>query len=253
MAMTQMLMAGAESGEAVDSDGYPTLNMIFKVDPGNSSSYSSGNTGVNDISGGTAYNGHLMNDQNATYGGPTWGSGNGGHWSLDGNDDWIRFDSLSSALHNGNDKTFLFWGNCTWRNQSGRGDVMWSSHQGTSNTLRWQAMTNQVFVSDMNTTGDIFHAHQNLGNEWHMWVMTVDSSGGAGSIVNWVDNVKNSNTGTFGQWNSNTDRVNIGQEWDSTPSEFYRGQIGAILLWDRILPDGTINNIWSSTKSRYGR
>ena len=63
--MTQMLMAGAESGEAVDSDGYPTGDMIFKVDPGNSSSYSNGNTGVSDISGGTAYNGHLMQGTNA--------------------------------------------------------------------------------------------------------------------------------------------------------------------------------------------
>ena len=251
--MTQMLMAGAESGESYDSDGYPTGDLKFKVDPGNSSSYSNGNSGVTDISGGTAYNGHLMQGTSITYGGPTWSSGQGGHWSLDGTNDWIQFDSLASVLHNGNDKTFLFWGDCTWRNQSGRGDVLWSSHQGTSNTMRWQAQTGQIFVSDINTTGDTWHSHQSLANEWHMWVMTVDSSGGSGSIVNWVDNVKNGNTGTFGQWNSNTDRVNIGQEWDASPSEFYRGKIGAILMWDRILPDAVINNIWNSTKGRYGR
>ncbi|WLW36871.1 hypothetical protein [Synechococcus phage S-8S29] len=237
----------SNSGQAI-----VTQDLIMHLDASNSASYSgSGNT-WNDLVNNYDATRYQSTTANA---GPTFEPNtNGGVWSLDGSDDWFRVDSLASAYAGSTTQDFTFqtWVNINYSRDGTRGDVIMSMHAGTGNRLRWQAASSYVFLSNINDTGDTQYSHTQIpANTWKLYTLRGDSQSNTLSIFINTDNIANPNMQT-GSFESDIDRVSIGQEWDTNPSEYLRGKFATFLAYDRALSNAEITQNFNATRGRFG-
>jgi hypothetical protein len=215
--------------------------LVLNLDASKFYSYpKSGNTWT-DLSGNT-------NDGTLTNG-PTYSSANGGYFNFDGVDDYCNLSKTPPI--NGNEVTFSVWNYGIVAKQS---SIIWLA--GSNGVRILQVHLPYVgpdFVYfDAGNGISTFDRIQKVpaANEyqgWHHWVFTknaVDQT----MYVYLDGSLWNSGTGkTLPLGTPDTTRL-IG----SNGTEYHRGYISNLQLYNRALTAGEITQNFNATKSRYG-
>ena len=216
-----------------------TDGIVLCLDAGNTKSYSGSGTTWTDLSG-NGNNGTLVN-------GVGYNSSNGGSLSFDGSNDYITLNSFSSNLTGS--VTFTSWVKSAYTNPTTRGEVLFSAHNNTTNRLRWQIHSTFIFLADITDGGDTTFTHGSLTpNTWHHYALRIDDSSNV--ITIFLDNNIIA-TDTFIGWGSGIDRVSIGQEWDSIPSEYLNGLVSNFQAYNRTLSNAEVQQNYNALKGRY--
>jgi len=233
---SQMLVRGT-GGEGI----LPPVNPELILDASNLSSYPGTGTTWFDISG---------NGRNATLENtPTWNAG--GYFELDGTEDWFRADdtagildgdfTVETAIHPVIDD---YWINV--------GRTVWSTHTaGYGNQLLFYILPD-ISGSKLGTLSlgfpqDAPITTGSFGEKWQL--LTISRKGDDFKI--YIDGELD-NSFSNSSFKTGNDRLSLGQEWDATPSNWYKGKYGGAKVYDRALTQGEIWTNYQIFKNQYG-
>ena len=168
-----------------------------------------------------------------------WVSGKIGNYALDfdGSNDWIPVNTLASYFVNSS-YTISTWFQANGANHH---KFMFSIHLGGSNRLG-MGIYNNKFDYAWTGNGHDLSATTVNDDSWYHGTLVYDKVAGKGYIY---VNGNLENTIAMGIIAS-ADRVSIGQEWDSSNSDFFKGKIDDMAVWNRALSGTEISQIHSS-------
>ena len=216
-----------------------TDGLVLCLDAANSKSYPGTGTTWTDLSG----NGYVGN----FVGGISYDNSNAGTLDFNGSNGYIELNSFSSSLTGS--MTFSSWVKSAYTNPTSRGEVLLSAHNNTANRLRWQIHSTFIFLSDITDGGDTTFSHSALTpNTWHHYALRIDASSNV--ITLFLDGTVIA-TDIFVGWGTGIDRVSIGQEWDSTPSEHLNGLVSNFQAYNRTLSNQEIQQNFQAMRGRY--
>ena len=213
--------------------------LVLYLDAGNIQSYPGSGTTWTDLSG-NGNNGTLVN-------GVGFSAENGGSLEFDGSSGYIELNTFSSRLTGS--MTFSSWVKSAYTNPTTRGEVLFSAHNNTNNRLRWQIHSTFIFISDITDVADTKFTHSALTpNTWHYYALRINAS--SNTITLFLDG-KVIATDVFVGWGTGINRVSIGQEWDSSPSEHLNGLLSNFQAYNRTLSNQEILQNYNALKGRY--
>lgn len=224
--------------------GIVTTDLIFHIDPNNSSSYPG--------SGSTIYD--LVGTENGTFSGGTYVDASG-HLRLDGVNDYIDFGTVGSS-----DPVSLYntdWSISAWAHNYDSGETFqyfwsqWSNSAGSNrfDFLRSTGADSLAFRVDVSSAIQVGVASGFPANAWHYMTATFNSSTNAMNIYRDGTLVA---SGTSQGPSSNTKRFKIGSNgWSGSKNEF-NGKLGAFHVYDREITSSEITQNYNATKSDYG-
>lgn len=164
------------------------------------------------------------------------GASKGYSLKLDGNDDYITADSVTSEIAAG-DFAVSYWlktttqsnlHTLTFNTQSGGNDILLGVNNGFANSYDGSHHIGSINVSD---------------GRWHQHVLVLDNS--TGEVVQYVDGKKDLSYNT-NKFIPATDRFSIGQEWDGdTPSQFFPGSIDDVRVYTKKLTLSEVKNLYN--------
>jgi hypothetical protein len=223
---------GISYNTSIVSDG-----LIFALDAANSRSYSGSGITVNGLVGGIGAT--LVN-------GVGFGITNGGNFNLDGTNDYIMAQDVSS-LNLTSDLTAIIWFKITtfpgndWVRVIGKGDITNRSfgfwyNSGSPNVFLYQRYGTSNVSILISTTLQL--------NTWYQGAVT---SGGSTHRM-YINGVEIGNATTTPPFNSSTSLLKLGY---GDVHQYHNGQISQALIYDRALSAQEIKQNYNATKKRY--
>jgi len=179
-----------------------------------------------------------------------------GYWpsaqllGFNGSSQWVRIDNFAGQLSGS--MTFQMWIQSRYTNPTTRGEVLISAHSGTSNRLRWQVDDSFIFVSDILSSSDTRFYHDRLEpGTWHNYALRIDADRNLVTVYLDGKPIPSNEQGSFSGWGASINRFSIGQEWDSTPSEYINAFLGYVLAYNRRLEDWEILQNYNATRTKF--
>lgn len=232
------------AGQDAPSSGLVTTDLVFHIDPADSSSYPG--------SGSTIYD--LVGSTNGSFQGGTYVDSNG-HLILDGANDCINFGTISTsvpaALYN------TSWSISAWCNNDDSGEsfqYFWSQWtSGGSNRFDFFRSTGTdslAFRVDVSSSAiQVGASGQFPSSSWQYVTANFNDS------TNTISLYRNTSFLTSGT-SQNTANVSksfrIGSNGSSAGSNEWRGKLGAFHVYDRELSASEITQNYNATKATYG-
>ena len=231
-----------------------TNGLQIYLDPANSQSCPyTGTTVMYDLSG----NGNFVYTNNT----PTYSPSNYGTFTMDGTSQW--FNNASPVLPTGtSNSTILVWCKPDSTGPTNSYTGLFSYGGRTSSNSRLLSLSTNgttMYVSSAYWGND--YVPNNLAvtaNAWNMVGLatigtagsnntTLISGNAAGGGVNTVTG-SSSNSGT----NLATTSVNLAIGCTDYPGRYFKGQIGIVLMYNRVLTSAELTYLYNITKSKYG-
>lgn len=226
---------------AITSPSLVTSGLRFELDSQGTSAEVFNGSNWRDRTG-NGYDGILQN--------------NPGYWptaqllGFNGSSQWVQIDNFAGQISGS--MTFQMWIQSRYTNPTTRGEVLISAHSGTSNRLRWQIDDSFIFVSDILSTSDTRFYHDRLEpGTWHNYALRIDADRNLVTVYLDGKPIPSNEQGTFSGWLSGIDRFSIGQEWDSSPSEYINAFLGYVLAYNRRLEDWEILQNYNATRTKF--
>lgn len=233
------------SGIGVSAAGLVTSNLVFHIDPTNSSSYPG--------SGSTIYD--LVGTENGSFSGGTYVDASG-HLRLDGVNDYIDFGTVSSS-----DTVSLYntdWSISAWVYNYDSGESFqyfwsqWSNTYGSNRFDFFRAKNSDTVAFRVDVSSSpiqLAASGQSPANTWNYMTATFDNS------TNTMKLYKDGSlmvTGTSQGTSSDTKRFKIGSGgWSGSKNE-WNGKLGAYHVYDREITSSEVTQNYNATKSDYG-
>ena len=245
-----------------------TSGSIFLIDPANLTSYPGSGSTVYDLSG----IGNNMTLQN----GPAYSTDGGGSISFDGTDDYASMPVNTRTKDTGNFFTVCAWIKRTGGNTPNGYVELWNIWN-TGNQYSPQAnyrlyisyLLNTIYDSNggVNVQGsngsygyftpaptvlipDISNAEMRY--KWAFWCMTLNRT----SLI--FKGYKNGVTigsfvmNSFSWVNNNANTITFGSNFNTGNSDQFTGNLGPMMVYDRVLSDIEIAQNYYAYKSRFG-
>jgi hypothetical protein len=217
-----------------------TSGLVMNLDAGNASSYPGSGTTWYDLSGSG-------NDGTLTLG-PTYSSANGGSIVLDGVNDYISFNNLTTSslgLTSTNGATLICWakitlltrftGVFTFWSTADNVDFGWDIIDSTNNLRIWKNTTQTL-------TGVSLTPYSNL---WTQYVLVSNSSGG----IFYINGNQIATTSTSGSIITTIGRnLMFGDHWDNP----IQGNASNIQVYNRALSAAEVSQNYNALRGRYG-
>jgi hypothetical protein len=226
-----------------------TNGIVLYLDASNTKSYVSGSTTWNDLTP-NLNNGVLTN-------GPTFNSANGGSVAFDGVDDYVKGDSIFSALNGTNKLSLSMWVNVTdLLSNRILFHIPKNLTASNSQVLIFLRTTGILDIS-VNSTSTFCRsiAGSVTSNIWTNININFDLSQASSAnrirpYVNGVDVFSLSNNPPL------TFPVSTGEYWLGEEANGYlapfKGNISNLILYNRVLTTSEILQNYNATKSRFG-
>jgi hypothetical protein len=190
--------------------------------------------------------------------GATFDTDSGGVLVFDGINDWARVDSLSDFFRYRNGSfTFQTWVKPSYdipSDSGGRGGVLLSMHNATSNMLRWQITKDKISVLDLPDNNIVYNHNKNLAwGVWYLYTLVGDHVNNQITLYIDTSEITTGSMTCLDYWDD-IDRVSIGQEYDGYDytSEHYAGSIGLWLAYDRAMTASEVASNYEASKLRFG-
>lgn len=230
----------------VDAGAAPsivTTDLVFHIDPADSSSYPG--------SGSTIYD--LVGSTNGTFEGGTYVDGNG-HLRLDGVNDAIYFGIISTsvpaALYN------TSYSISAWCYNYDSGDsyqYFWSQRNSSSNDRFdfFRATNYDTLALRVDASGT---ARQVGGVSFpkNSWQYVTANFNNTTNVLSLYRNASFGNSGTSQSPANLSKRFRIGSNGYSNSSNEWNGKLGAFHVYDRQLSTTEITQNYNATKATYG-
>ncbi|HEC04186.1 MAG TPA: hypothetical protein ENI81_11690, partial [Phycisphaerales bacterium] len=180
-------------------------------------------------SGNTAFDLSGLDNNGTLQGDPQWVEGiNGGALELDGSGDWVAIDGIADDLTE-NNFTVMAWIKTT---QSGDGNVVASNDTGGGHDFVFGVDGGNLLVEadSVNTYPPTI-----TDDEWHHIAYTREGS----TAFAYTDGELVGTETPSGDQAAQA-RWSIGQEWDSSPSDFYQGLVDDVKIFNHPLTQDEI-------------
>tara|TARA_R100001510_G_scaffold33975_1_gene30442 strand:- start:688 stop:1494 length:807 start_codon:yes stop_codon:yes gene_type:complete len=243
-------IANFNGQDAPSAAGLVTTDLVFHIDPADSSSYPGSGSTIYDLVGST--NGTLQGNASV--------DGNG-HLILDGVNDAVNFGTVTSSTPVSVIGT-SFSINC-WVYNNGSGESFqtpfsqWSS-SGNDRIEVLRVRSNGYIQSIVRDSGTSYSIVTNgtagvatplAANTWYYYTWNYDSSTTTATIYFNASQIATKTTRTVSNVNKNfrtgSRGTNVGiQEWN--------GKLGAYHVYDRVLSSTEITQNYNATKATYG-
>ena len=183
-----------------------------------------------------------------------------GWWEFDGTDDKI---SMNPILPAGTTQyTIEAWFRHTGANDIGGPQVIWEQNLSTQTTSRRACMllTNHSGVLGFNGQSNDFHSGPSAAsivNTWHHSVITVDTSDGTNPIKIYANGSLFSEGQTSGpgapasNLNMGAEVCGLGDKLAGSLAEEFKGDIGEVRIYPRVLTAAQVFQNYNATKSKY--
>jgi hypothetical protein len=155
--------------------------------------------------------------------------------SFDGIDDWVNISGTAQEMAGGG----FTWAGWIKTNGGDKRAIVAANTQAKSNNLMLYINNGKLSLYD----GSYHNADTTVSDgQWRFVAVTLNDS--TGRVDYFVDGEKEATTFTTSQRVSSTDLISIGQEWDSSPSDFFIGKMDEVQLYDKALTDGEIERLY---------
>jgi hypothetical protein len=163
-------------------------------------------------------------------------------FDFDGQDDWVNISSVADDLA-GKGFTFAGW----IKTNQGDGRAI----GGVNTESKGNRMILYVYNDVLSLYDGSHHPASTVvaDGEWHFFAVTANSS--TGTVHYYVDGVQEPDSFTTSEQISSTDRVALGMEWDSTPSEFFYGRMDEMQIYDKALNPEQIEQLYFNGSNPY--
>lgn len=214
-----------------------TRGLVFCVDAGNPRSYPG--------TGTTVYDATNTQPTTSMINGVAYTSGTSGYWTMDGVDDYIGGNSLTTTLAGG---TMEIWTNITAIN---RNQGFFALNSGVGYLNFWMPSTNNMRWEVIGTTGSSYATINattiSTTNTWYHFVGTFNGSNNTTIYVNGV--AETSQTMTNQPSGSYTAPIEVGRYGGSFPSA---SKISIARFYNRALSASEVLQNFNATRGRYG-
>jgi hypothetical protein len=181
-------------------------------------------------------------------GSPTWGSGNGGHFSFNASSD--QFAECSTSLPDLNTWTVGVWHYYDGTNTGSAPCIVTEVYPGNTSQINYSLGVNNGGFSSGFYDGNWNNAddYSLTPNSWYYIVGVYDGS----SLLLYVNNSVVTGVGGLSGLNpiSSQGGIRLMRRWDL--GDYWGGKLATVDIYGKALSSGQISSIWNSTKSRFG-
>ena len=158
-------------------------------------------------------------------------AGPGNCLDLDGTDDYISLNSLSSSLAGGN-ATFEGWFHAANNN-----DILFAINTSSGGN---KCMLNRNKIWDKTANAAINHTKPVTDALWHHYALVIDATN---SVKVYIDGALANSFSSSALSLTSTNQISIGQEWDGlTTSQHLEGKVDEVRVWNDIRTQDEIND-----------
>lgn len=217
--------------------GIATSGLVFCIDAGNPRSYPG--------SGTTVYDTTTTQPVTSMINGVTYTSGTSGYWTMDGIDDYIGGNSLTTTLAGG---TMEIW---TYITAINRNQGFFALNSGVGYINFWMPSSNNMRWEVIGTTGSAYSTINatttSVVNTWYHFVGTFNGSNNTTIYVNGT--AETSQTMTNQPSGSYVAPIQVGRYDGSYPSA---SRISIARFYNRALSSAEVSQNFNASRGRYG-
>tara|TARA_Y100000004_G_C8880680_1_gene397472 strand:- start:261 stop:1007 length:747 start_codon:yes stop_codon:yes gene_type:complete len=245
LGMKHGIYASSVGGQA----GVITEGLVLHLDPKNASSYGGSGTTWTDLSD--------QGNNVTLYNSPSYNSD--GYFTFDGSNDYAGRDDILGIT----DWPFTF---SSWIRPATDGDgtdsIMGFADDGSNSVYTYQAVaSNDKFLVNIRNTGYVF-AYLDDDSDvrdgvWYNYVVCFISDTERKSYINGVLNSSYSQAGFYTittnvNFTTNQDSFDIGRLGRSSHTDYFKGDVSAMMVYDREISQDEVTNNYNALKSRFG-
>jgi len=216
----------------------PTDGLVLLIDPANNKSYPLSGTNVTDLS-----RNNLVGSLN---GGVPFSSSFGGTFGFNGSSQFINFGDVLDQI--GSDMSGAIWVNMS----PIAGFTPLFDKLGTAGNFRFIVSGQQLGMGvrdTINGYSQVFSATALSYNTWYHLAFTLTSTNVINMYINGRRNFTDTTSLTLTRGDTTTP-LRIGYSANNTT--YLSGSIGPACLYNRILTDSEVYQLYSSTRGRFG-
>ncbi len=177
-----------------------------------------------------------------TEGTPKWVAGiKSGAIELDGNDDYININAIADDMPKNNNFTVSAWVKTT---MTGDGNVIGSNDSGSGHDFIFGISGSGTLLVEADSTRS--YPPSLIDGQWHMISYVRDG----GTAYAYTDGVLVGTETPSGNPAAQV-RWSIGQEWDSSPSDEYQGQVDDVRFYNIPLPAYLIADLFKGIEPAF--
>jgi hypothetical protein len=239
---------------------------IFLIDPGNLSSYPGSGSTIFDLSGV----GNNMTLQN----GPAYSTDGGGSITFDGTDDYATMPVNTRTKDTGNFFTVCAWIKRTGpRTPNGYVEIwnIWNSGNQFSPQVTYRVIQSIFDGQPYDSTGgfDLQGSNGSFGYfpnikvevpqvincetryRWAFWCASIDRVNLKFRVYRNGITIGTTNIGSYAWVNNNANTITFGSNFNTGNSDQFTGNLGPMMVYDRVLSDKEIAQNFNAYKDRF--
>ncbi len=165
---------------------------------------------------------------------------------FNGNDTYIDFDAAAATINTLDEMTIVCWIR-TSNSQSGSyGGMVFSMHTNAgegshANLLRLGIYTNGKTFIGINSASVTYPGNSLVDGNPHMMVVTISKTIAPKYYLDGVELTISNSTVPL----DTVGRISIGQEWDSTPGDYFDGSISQVSMYDKTLTAQQVSDLYT--------